>query len=428
MSITYSNSKKNSRICSFASFILTFVIIGFVSIANANYTNLHKFVGGDDDGANPNGSSLTLSDDNSSFYGMTHSGGSVRDSKGVIFEMDIDGNNFTILHKFTGGDNDGMHPSGSSLTLSDGVLYGMTIYGGADDSGVIFKMDIDGNNYANLHDFDDYDDNNGQSPYGDLTLSDGVLYGMTRFGGSDSSRGGVIFKIETNGNNYANLHDFAGGNDDGQYPRGNLTLSGGVLYGMTYQGGSSGVGVIFKMETNGNNYANLHNFAGGDDDGKYPYGSLTLSGNVLYGMTQDGGSFNDGVIFKINTNGSDYTNLYDFTSSSDDGQNPYGSLIISGDSLAGMTQDGGSFNDGVIFRIGLDGNNYTNLHEFAGGADDGKNPQYGTLLECDGYFYGMTKEGGAFNMGVIFKQLVPEPTFLGILFILGGFFFRRRNT
>jgi uncharacterized repeat protein (TIGR03803 family) len=38
--------------------------------------------------------------------------------------------------------------------------------------------------------------------------------------------------------------------------------------------------------------------------GKYPYGSLTLSGNVLYGMTNYGGVYNDGVVFSIHTDSS----------------------------------------------------------------------------------------------------------------------------
>ena len=137
MFINYSNSKKN-RTCCFASLILTIVILGFVSVANANYAILRDFVA--NDGRAPYGS-LTLS--GNELYGMTSLGGN--NKAGVIFKVETNGNNYTILHNFAGGDDDGREPYGS-LTLSGNDLYGMTQYGGNSDLGVIFKMDIDGAN------------------------------------------------------------------------------------------------------------------------------------------------------------------------------------------------------------------------------------------------------------------------------------------
>jgi len=119
---------------------------------------------------------------------------------------------------------------------------------------------------------------------------------MTSAGGTDDY--GVIFKMDTNGSNYTNLHGF-GGSDDGRYPFGSLTLSGGTLAGMTYEGGSNNMGVIFIMATNSSNYANLHHFAGGSGDGSTPLGSLVKVDAYYYGMTYSGGSNNWGVVFKL---------------------------------------------------------------------------------------------------------------------------------
>ena len=78
------------------------------------------------------------------------------------------------------------------------------------------------------------------------------------------------------------LHEFAGGTGDGGTPYGSLTLSGSTLYGMTRGGGDSGAGVVFKVNTDGTGYDLLHEFAGGGDDGASPAGSLTLSGSNAF--------------------------------------------------------------------------------------------------------------------------------------------------
>jgi uncharacterized repeat protein (TIGR03803 family) len=124
---------------------------------------------------------------------------------------------------------------------------------------------------------------------------------------------------------------------------------------MALQGGTTNEGVIFSVDTNGSNYTVLVNFTGssGSYPGANPEGSLILSGNTLYGMTYQGGTNNEGVIFSLDTNGSNYTDLVNFTGTSglNPGAFPWGSLIISGDTLFGMTSVGGTDSAGVIFRF-----------------------------------------------------------------------------
>jgi len=392
----------------FLSAVLVWFAVTTVSTARAQYTNMHDFAGGNVEGRIPYGS---LSFSGSTLYGMTLFGGN--SDLGVIFKMNIDGGNYTNLHEFVGGNNDGKDPW-DSLTLSGSTLYGMTHFGGNSDLGVIFKMDIDGGNYTNLHKFVG-GNNDGQKPYGSLTLSSNSLYGMTGTGGNDNR--GVIFKIDTDGSNYTNLHKFGGEPDDGRGPQGSLTLSGSTLYGMTLYGGSNNCGVIFKIDTDGSNYTVLHKFVGGNNDGRNTLGNLTLSGSTLYGMTMYGGNSDEGVIFKMETDGSGYTNLHEFSGGSNDGNWPYGSLTLYGSILCGMAYYGGNDNFGVIFKIDTDGNNYTLLHEFAGGSDDGKYPR-GDLTLSGNTLYGMTRRGGDSNYGVVFKQLIPEPSGIWIIGIL----------
>jgi len=51
-----------------------------------------------------------------------------------------------------------------------------------------------------------------------------------------------------------------------------------------------GVGVVFALDSGGG-YVNLHSFSSSDPaDGSTPYGSVTLVGSNVYGMTYNGGA------------------------------------------------------------------------------------------------------------------------------------------
>ena len=77
------------------------------------------------------------------------------------------------------------------------------------------------------------------------------------------------------------------------------------------------VAAIFLAATNTEAavFTNLYNFTGGND-GEWPQTGLLLSGNVLYGTTQFGGSYTNGNVFAVNINGTGFTNLYSFSSTS----------------------------------------------------------------------------------------------------------------
>jgi uncharacterized repeat protein (TIGR03803 family) len=375
--------------------LLPFVCLwGCVATAGAQIALLHDFAGGTDDGQNPYGS-LILS--GSTLYGTAYYGGDL--DAGVIFKVGVDGTGYQILHEFAGGADDGANPA-DSLILSGSTLYG-TAYGGGDsDRGVIFKIGTDGSGYQHLHEFAGGVDD-GRAPYGSLTLSGSTLYGMTRYGG-DSDKG-VVFKVSTAGIGYQHVHEFAGGVGDGDVPWGSLTLSGSTLYGMTYYGGDSNGGVIFKVDTDGSGHQLLHEFAGGVADGKYPFGSLTLSDSALYGMTTSGGDSDNGVVFRIHTSGSGYVHLHEFAGGPDDGDKPYGDLTLSGSTLYGTTYYGGDINGGVIFKVYTDGSGYQHLHEFAGAWADGQYPRCSLTLSGSTLF-GTTHSGGDGGEGVVFAH------------------------
>src|ERR1035437_6833994 len=318
--------------------ILFIVSISFCTIANAQYNILFN-LSGTTTGNTPFGS-LTLS--GSVLYGMTSGGGA--NNKGNIFSIHNDGTVFTDLLDFNGTNGNQYGLEWNSLTLDGNVLYGMTKTGGTNDDGVIFSIHTDGTNYIKLHDFDN---TNGGSPTGSLTLSNNILYGMAGVGGANNA--GCIFSIHTDGTVFTDLFDF--NNTNGSSPNGSLTLSNNILYGMAGGGGNYD-GVIFSIHTDGTNYIKLHDFD--NTNGGNPIGDLTLSGNVLYGMTNqggaNGGNGGDGVIFSINTDGTNYIKLHDFNGTN--GKSPNGSLTLSGNVLYGMTWGVSAFTSmGNIFSI-----------------------------------------------------------------------------
>lgn len=109
------------------------------------------------------------------------------------------------------------------------------------------------------------------------------------------------------------LHSFNG--SDGDTPKGTMTLVNNILYGFTSSGGKNNKGVIFKMENTGKDFSVIYNFEQGDNNGigNEPHHDAMLNyNNTLYGVTVYGGINNNGVIFKINPDGSGYAPVHVF--------------------------------------------------------------------------------------------------------------------
>jgi len=250
--------------------------------------------------------------------------------------------------------------------------------------------------YTVVHDFAG-GASDGAAPKGSFTLSGSTLYGMATSGGSNGV--GIVFKINTNGTGFLVLHSF-GDPYDGYWPSGSLIMSGATLYGMTPYGGSNNVGVIFRMNTDGSDYSVLHHFVGGGSDGSRPGGSLLLLGSTLYGMTSGGGSYSFGTIFKINIDGSGFGILRSFGGYyTNDGSVPNGSLIHSGGSLYGLAT-GGACGGATIFKINTNGTDFVILRSL--GDTDGLNPR-GDLILQDSVLYGMASGDCGGGIGTVFK-------------------------
>ena len=402
----------NMKLKSFL-FSVTLLAVGAVGLSAQTFSILKSFTSSD--GSGPNiAPEADLVLNGSVIYGTTYGGGSWND--GTVFKINTDGTGYTVIKYFTGYPSDGAVVN-SGLVLSNGIIYGITVQGSGSDHGTIFKVNTDGTGYSLIKSFGAWSYNSstgnntngdGAYPRGPLVLVGNLLYGTTVQGGL--AGGGTVFKINTDGTGFTVLKNFSG--SEGKQPAG-LVLIGNTLYGTAGNGGSGGGGVIFKINTDGTSYMVLKNFL--INDGAGPNFCMTLNGGVLFGTTSGGGSGGNGTVFKVNTNGTGYTVLKNFSAYSNgtnaDGSWPNGSLALNGNTLYGTTYFGGAGTGGVIFKINTDGSNYQVLSYFTGqpsaAATDAGLVFGGNVL------YGTTFSGGSAGKGTIFRlALTNAPTII----------------
>lgn len=381
--------------------VACFVSLSWNLATAQTFKIIHNFTGGSD-GANPL-AGLTISAN--TLYGTASAQGD--DGGGTAFKLKTDGSGFSVLHSFSSGVGvnpyNGNKPA-SVLLLSSNTLYGTAYYGGASGYGIVFAVGTDGTGFTNLHSFDHFE----AYPNAGLILSAETLYGTTF--GYQSLGYGSVFAVKTNGVGFTNLHAFAN-NSDANFPADSLVLSGSNLYGTTWEGGISGTGTIFTINTNGSGYTILHNFppvAGlnnTNNEGATPYAPLVSSGNVLYGVAATGGSTGNGTIFSINADGSGFTKLHTI-SAGIGGSKPEAGLILSGNTLYGTTRGFSGSANGTVFSMNNDGSGFATLHSFTGSSTDGGTPYFSGVIRYSNALYGTTCFGGigpAPGNGVIYS-------------------------
>ncbi|MGC9946834.1 MAG: choice-of-anchor tandem repeat GloVer-containing protein [Bryobacteraceae bacterium] len=221
------------------------------------------------------------------------------------------------------------------------------------------------------------------------------------FYGTASSLGpfgyGVVFKVDSAGQQTV-LYNFTGGADGANPNAGPIRDAAGDFYSTTAAGGTSGKGVVYKLDTTGHETV-LYNFTGGADGGG-PLGVVFDPAGNLYGITGYGGEYDDGVVYKLDAAGNE-TVLHSFAGGAD-GEEPLAPAIRdAAGNLYGSTAKGGINQAGTIFKIDAAGVESV-LYAFTGGKD-GRSPQSPVILDSAGNLYGTTNRGGVANAGVVFK-------------------------
>ena len=219
------------------------------------------------------------------------------------------------------------------------------------------------------------------------------------------------------------LYDFIGG-ADGAYPTGLIMAPDGLLYGITQWGGHGAFcdscGTVFRLKPSpgarssqccGWTETVIHTFGDRDHDGAIPEHPLVFdkAGN-LYGTASDGGEFGYGVAYKLTPTNDGWTEtiLHRFGATGD-GVNPLSGLTMDASgNLYGTTLYGGDLSSGTIYQLSPSENGWTEkvIYSFTG-REDGWFLSAGPTLGPSGELYGATLNGGEGGGGVVFK-LIPS--------------------
>ncbi len=328
-------------------------------------TVVYDFQGGTD-GAFPRAG--LVFDQAGNLYGTTMGGGLSQACCGTVFELSPpveQGGDWTetILYRFTAY-TDGALPLGRLVFDQAGNLYGTAWAGGQtfDCCGTAFELSPPAQpggtwTETTLHIFNTRP-GDGYSPDAGLTFDQsGALYGTTYAGGKYNW--GTVFRLRPpqspDSRWIESIYSFKGGVDDASDPQGELVWVRGKLIGTASGGGENSAGTVFQITSSqGAITANiLYTFSFGNfgasgfigpgivaDSRLNLYGTVGLGGN---GNCEDGDGC--GIVFQLvppTPPGGNWTEntLYEFQGGSD-GEFPYGTLLLGGNWLLGLTTRGG---------------------------------------------------------------------------------------
>lgn len=327
---------------------------------------------------------------------------------------------------------------------SGGVLYGTTQSGGAAGYGTVFRLTppaSPGGTWTETVLYSFTGGSDGEAPAGVAIGNGGALYGTTYQGGIGCTFGGgcgTVFSLTPPAGAASGtvgawaksiLYSFTDYGGDGAGPMTGVVIGGGgVLYGTTQSGGTSGNGTVFSLTPpqgggSGGVWTEsvLYSFAA-SRGGASPTGLVIGAAGVLYGATTSAGTgtgpdcLGCGMVFRLTppaSSGGAWTEsaLYNFTDGADGG-GPTGVALGSAGVLYGTTNVGGASGNGTVFSLtppaGPGAWTERVLYNFPAGTFDVSPPNSPVVVGSGGVLYGTAGTGGPGNFGGVFS-LTPPP-------------------
>jgi uncharacterized repeat protein (TIGR03803 family) len=323
---------------------------------------------------------------------------------------------YSVLYNFcaTGSGNclsTGAFPQGQLTPDGQGNFYGVTSGGGTYDSGAVFELSPNGEDWSEKIIYSFGPGPGGFTPYLSYVIFDssGNLYGTASGGGE--YYGGVVYELTPAGSDWTEtpLYSFTGGTDGGSPYSGLVMDTGGNLYGVTNLGGENGRGTVFELSPSNGSWAEQVIY------------DIALGDSIMAGVAMDayGNLFGNTffTVFELSPNGSVWNPavLHTFGSGKD-GVEAFGVPVLdSAGNIYGTTYDGGAHKAGTVYEVSpkLQGKKakWTEriLYPFKDNLKDGGGPWAGVALDAAGNIYGTTVASGKYAYGTVFK-LAPVGT------------------
>jgi uncharacterized repeat protein (TIGR03803 family) len=233
--------------------------------------------------------------------------------------------------------------------------------------------------------------------------ADGRLYGTTIGGGT--AREGTLYRLDPLAG-YATLYDYADAGGPRRPAAYLVAATDGNLYGVSQFGGRFDGGTVYRIDTAGKAtvLGSFHRPSG-------PNSLMQASDGNLYGTTGFGGAHGDGSIFRVTPDGAEV--IFSFDHRNGGCASPQTQLIQASDGNLYGTSRFGAHSAGCVYRISLAGE-FQVVYMFGSNGDaDGLQPLGRLLQGQDGALYGTTELGGASELGLVYRvTLQGEETIL----------------
>lgn len=329
----------------------------------------------------------TIGQANGYLYAITADGG--ENNRGTIFRLNLNPEVQPaapeVLKSFVATDR-GQRLSRRIEVLPDGNLLGVTTSGGLSNKGTVFTTKPDGSAYTEILN-PAAADVNGNFANVPVQAADGFLYGVTSTGD--------IYRVSPSGNDFKRM--YAHYNIRSSFET-SLTAVDDWLYGVCNRDPFLHQhGFIYRVRTDGTGHEVLHVFD--NTTGSKPSTRLIYSSDgFLYGGTTFGGPHNDGVIFKIKSDGTNFSVVLQLQFETTGGLVEDGMFFTSTGKIVGSARIGPF--TWMIFSVDPNGTNYNIIHEF------GANLQGVSMMaeSSDGKLYGLEPAGGANRTGILYKM------------------------
>jgi uncharacterized repeat protein (TIGR03803 family) len=369
------------------------------------FTRRVSFAGPPSSPEEPYAGLVSQSGSATTLWGTSTKGGT--NNTGTIYTYTAGGSSVTIRRSFDAlaGNTSGRTPRAALVQAQNGRFYGTCSGGGANGFGTVFEITT-ANVYTVVKAFGPSGNADGTTPFGEMVqFSNNVLYGTCSTGGTGGS--GTIFRIDATAlpATFTKVFDFGVGTGTNCLGR-LIKAANNLVYGVTNAGGTGSNGVIFSFDPATNTYATVANLAAGGFSGQWG-GLLEDGSGVFVGLSLDGGSASSGALYRYSVATNTFTELVGFSFSN--GSVPRGRLLRASDGLFyGVTSTGGVNNKGVLFSFDPNTSTYQLRHSF--GTGTGGDFPLGSLLEVGGKLYGTCSEGGNSGLGVIFEYTLSNGT------------------